>query len=110
MDVSGKMRLYRKDFENNTAYSTSITNKDANGMTRRLYVSVQLPKGVTLSDKTDINCKRGFLSFFEDKKGYQKIKIIVMEFEELLDEPGEEPVDITNDIETMVNPDDVLPF
>jgi hypothetical protein len=32
-----------------------------------------------------------------------------MDFEELLDEP-EEPVDITSDIETMVNPDDVLPF
>ena len=103
MDVSGKMRLYRKDFENNTAYSTSITNKDANGMIKRLYVSVQLPKGVTLSDKTDINCKRGFLSFFEDKKGYQKIKIIVMEFEEY-----DTPADVTEEIMSMDS--DELPF
>lgn len=110
MDITGKMRLYRKDFDNNTAYSTSITNKNIDGTIRRLYISVQLPKGISLNDKIDINVKRGFLTFYEDNKGYQKIKIVVMDFEELLDEPGEEPIDITNDIDTMVNPDDVLPF
>lgn len=106
MDVVGRIRLYRKDFDNNTAYSTSITNKDIDGNIKRLYIAVQLPKGVSINDKIDIDIKKGFLTFFYDNKGIPRVKIVVMEFEELLDEP----VDITNDIETMVNPDDELPF
>lgn len=106
MDITGRVMIYRKDFENNIAYSTSIKNTTQDGAVKRLYISVQLPKGTILEDKTPIDVSKGFLTFYVDNKGYEKVKIVVMEF------TTEKPTDVTNDVYdgTMVASGDELPF
>ena len=69
-----------------------------------MYITVQLPKGVSLNDKTIIDVKKGFLSFYIDSKGYEKLKAVVMEFDEVDDVAD----DITEEIMSMDS--DELPF
>lgn len=45
-----------------------------------MYLNVQLPKGVELENKTNIEITKGFLSFYQTKEGLPKIKIVVMEY------------------------------
>ena len=104
MNIIGKVKVSRKDFENGTAYSTNIVNKNIEGASKRMYITVQLPKGVSLNDKTIIDVKKGFLSFYIDSKGYEKLKAVVMEFDEVDDVAD----DITEEIMSMDS--DELPF
>ena len=45
-----------------------------------MYLSVQLPKGVELENKTMIEITKGFMSFYKTKEGLPKLKIVVMEY------------------------------
>lgn len=45
-----------------------------------MYLSVQLPKGVELENKTNVKITKGFLSFYQTKEKLPKIKIVVMEY------------------------------
>lgn len=64
----------------NIGYSTAISKKNQNGEYERMYLNVQLPKGVELENKTNIEITKGFLSFYQTKEGLPKIKIVVMEY------------------------------
>lgn len=113
MDIVGKMIIMRKDFDKNTAYSTSLRNT-FDGTFKRMYIAVQLPKGHELNNFTEVNVKKGFLSFFIDTRGYEKVKAILMDYEitKEYETPDGVPTDVTNEVyeQTMVNPDDELPF
>lgn len=80
MNISGKTIIFKKEYEGKNIYSTNISNKDINREYTNMYISVQLPKGVELENKTMIEITKGFLSFYNTKEGLPKIKIVVMEY------------------------------
>jgi len=77
MNVNGKCMI----FSSEKGYSTSISKKNQEGQYERMYVTVQLPKDVTLENKTQIDIKEGFLSFYKTKDGLPKLKLVVMKYE-----------------------------
>ena len=76
MNISGKTMIFKSEY----GYSTAISKKNQDGEYTKIYVSVQLPKGVELENKTMIEITKGFLSFYNTKDGLPKIKIVVMEY------------------------------
>lgn len=84
MNITGKTICYKNDY----GYSTAISNKKQDGTYERMYVSLQLPKGVEVENKTYIEITRGFLAFYKDKNGMSKIKVVAMEIKQ--DEPKQE--------------------
>lgn len=100
MNISGKAVIFKKDFNGKEMYSTSISNKMADGSMENMYISVQLPKGKSLENKSTIDVTKGFISFYKDKNGLAKPKFVIMEYNE---EINQEIPDISDN-----NPD--LPF
>lgn len=100
MNISGKAVIFKKDFNGKEMYSTSISNKMADGSMENMYISVQLPKGKSLENKSTIDITKGFISFYKDKNGLAKPKFVIMEYNE---EINQEIPDISDN-----NPD--LPF
>lgn len=84
MNITGKTICYKNEY----GYSTAISNKKQDGTYERMYVSLQLPKGVEVENKTYIEITKGFLAFYKDKNGMSKIKIVAMEIKQ--DEPKQE--------------------
>ena len=78
MNITGKTICYKNDY----GYSTAISNKKQDGTYERMYVSLQLPKGVEVENKTYIEITKGFLAFYKDKNGMSKIKIVAMEIKQ----------------------------
>ncbi len=84
MNITGKTICYKNEF----GYSTAISNKKQDGTYERMYVSLQLPKGVEVENKTYIEITKGFLTFYPTRDGENKIKIVAMEIKQ--DEPKQE--------------------
>lgn len=76
MNISGEIMIFKNEY----GYSTSISRKNQNGEYEKMYLSVQLPKGVELENKTKINITKSFLSFYKNKQGLPQIKVVVMEY------------------------------
>lgn len=76
MNILGKTMIFKSEY----GYSTAISNKNENGEYDKMYLSIQLPKGVELENKTIINITKAFLSFYNTKEGLPKIKVVVMEY------------------------------
>ena len=76
MNVSGEIMIFKNEY----GYSTSISRKNQDGEYEKMYLSVQLPKGVELENKTKINITKGFLSFYKNKQGLPQVKIVIMEY------------------------------
>ena len=87
MNITGRTLI----FKSNYGYSTTISTKNQDGTYNKMYVSVQLPKGVELENKTFIEIINGFLSFYMDKNGIPKIKIVVMDFNQEIQNNNDEP-------------------
>jgi hypothetical protein len=98
MNISGKAKIFSKEINGRNVYSTGLSNKREDGTYENMYIGVQLPKNVILANNTDIEIKKGFLSFYNDKNGIAHCKIIVLEFENLSQE------------EFQISSDDELPF
>lgn len=76
MNISGEIMIFKNEY----GFSTSISRKNQDGEYEKMYLSVQLPRGVELENKTKINITKGFLSFYKNKQGLPQIKIVVMEY------------------------------
>ena len=76
MNISGKTMIFKSEY----GYSTTISKKNQDGEYEKMYLSVQLPKGIELENKSFIDITKGFLSFYNTKDGLPKIKIVVMEY------------------------------
>ena len=83
MDVIGKTKIYRKDFDGRPAYSRAIASrKYENGQKGdwvKTYEPVQFPKDTHILDGTMVMIK-GFESVYETKTGEVKRKLVVKEF------------------------------
>lgn len=108
MNITGKTMVFKNDY----GYSCTISKKNQDGNYDRMYLQIQLPKDVELENKTMIEIKNGFLSFFKTKDGLSKIKIVVMEF--TTDEEQkciqEERQAIQNEENYEISDSDDLPF
>lgn len=76
MNINGRTMIFKNEY----GYSTTISRKNQNEEYEKMYVSIQLPKGVELDNKTIIDFE-GFLTFYKNKEGLPKIKIVVMKYE-----------------------------
>ena len=101
MNIEGKCMI----FSSEKGYSTSISKKNQNGDYERMYLAVQLPKGDTLENKTQIDILDGFLSFYTTKDGLPKPKLVIMKYKT----KEEQDKEIANCDIFSVTPED-LPF
>ena len=107
MQITGLCRIFKKELNGKELYSTSISSKNQNGDWDKMYLSVQLPRNTLLENGTDINIKKGFLSFYKTNEGLPRIKIVIQEFQ--TKEEMEEREAIQNEQNYNINDDD-LPF
>lgn len=77
--ITGDVYIWKNE---NGRYKTSISNKKEDGTYDRVYVQVQFRKGVELENKTKINIKDAFLTFFHTQEGNTVYKIVVLDFEQ----------------------------
>ena len=78
MKVIGKTRVFKNDYNGNTYYTTSISNKKEDGTYENMSISVQFRKGQEVEGNIEIN--DSFLTFYKDKNGMPKIKLVIMEY------------------------------
>lgn len=75
MKLIDKLTVYKGQY----GFSTLLKNNDD-----KLYVQVAFKKGQEpVQDKVAIDIKDGFLSFYKDKNGLAKPKIVVLEYQEI---------------------------
>lgn len=85
MQVIGEILLFKNDF----GFSTSLSNKNMDGSYENMAISVQFRKGdmdaQRIPNKTKINIKNGFLTFYKTTNGMPKVKVVVLEYDVLGD-------------------------
>lgn len=94
MDVTGKTKIFRKDFNGRPAYSRQIKSREfVDGKQTdnwiRTYESVKLPKDATLTDGSIINVTRGFETVFKTSSGDVRRQLVVLDYS--LEEMGDAP-------------------
>ena len=80
MRISGETMIFKNE---KGMYNTTISNKKEDGTYENMRISVNFRKGIEIEDKTKINIKDGFLSFWKNKDGLPQIKLVIMDFEEV---------------------------
>ncbi len=63
--------IFAKEVNGRTLYSTSIGRKNVEGEWENASILVNFPKGTQIANKTIIDIKNGWLSFYPSK-GYKK--------------------------------------
>ena len=76
MNITGKTMIFKSEY----GYSIAISNKNQEGNYDKMYLQVQLPKGIELENKTMIEIQNGFITFYKTKEGLPKLKLVIMEF------------------------------
>lgn len=97
LNITGKIRVFRKDYNNKPSYSTAINKKEQDGAYSKMYVNIQFKQGIEVQNGTDINITNGFITHYKDKNGLSHIKFVIMDFEEL-------------NKQMEISPDSELPF
>ena len=111
MNVTGKTKIFRKDFDGKPAYSRAISSrKFENGKQgdwmKPVYESVQFPKGTQIADGTIVNVTKAFEGTYETRSGEVKRKLVVQEYEV----EGEIAADKAHDSEFTALINDDIPF
>ena len=87
MDVTGKMKVFRKDYNGKPAYSRAISSQEykdgKKGDWITVWENVQFPKGTDIPDRSIVEVK-GFEATYKSKDG-NKRKLVVTEYN-ILDE------------------------
>lgn len=86
LEITGHATVFMKEVEKGRLYSTYISNKNIDGTYEKMYLTIQLPRETILEDKTEIDITKGFLTFYKDKNGLPKVKMVIQEFTESNDE------------------------
>ena len=90
-DITGKMRVFKKTYENGDSYTTSLSNKKEDGTYENMYLTVQFKKDniPTIEEKgTEIDVTKGFISFYKTKEGMPKVKLVVTEYATGIEDEG----------------------
>ena len=82
MDVTGKTKIFRKDFNGNPAYSRAISSQEYKDGQKGDWIneweSVQFPKGTDIPDRSIVEIK-GFEAVYKAKDGVRR-KLVVKEY------------------------------
>lgn len=81
MNITGEIKIFKRNYEGKDLYSTSLTNKNKDGTYENMYIAAQLPKGAILENNTKIYITKGFMSFYRNKVGLAQPKAVIQEFE-----------------------------
>jgi len=76
MNITGKTMIFKSEY----GYSTTLSSKSTNGEYEKMYIQVQMPKEANLENRTMIEIKKGFLTFYKTKDGLSKVKAVVIEY------------------------------
>ncbi len=82
LQLVGTTRIFAKELNGKTVYSTSISSKNIDGTYDKMYITVQFPKDTVIDNQTDVTILESFMSFYKNKDGIAKPKIVVMKFEQ----------------------------
>lgn len=81
INLVGHATIYANEFNGVRRYSTYISKRNPeDGTYDKMFLPVQLPKGDSLVDKTEIDITTGFLSFYKDKNGIDRATIVVIAY------------------------------
>ena len=80
IQVTENAMIFRKDFDNGVAYSTTISKKQQDGTYDNAYIGVKFRKGVELQNQTKIDIKDGWITFWK-KDNKPVLEIFVNDFE-----------------------------
>lgn len=108
MNVTGKTKIFRKDFDGRPAYSRAVSSREFKDGQQtdnwiRTYESVKLPKDSLLTDGSIIDVKNGFESVFKSSDGSIKRQLVVLDYS--LEEVGDAPSGFR-----AMDSEDELPF
>ena len=122
LNVTGRKMIFKNE---KGFYSTSISSKKQDGTYDNMYISVGFPKGDDIPNKSIVNIKNAFLSFFRANNPEGKlenvVKLVIMDYEldnaepiqqsEQVSEPTTQNAEIgeQGQIEAMWD-EDTLPF
>lgn len=91
MNVTGRTKIYRKDFNGKPVYSRAISSQEykdgQKGDWIVIYEAVQMPKGTDIADRSIIDVTKGFEATYKYKDEIRQ-KIVVQEYKVL---DGEQP-------------------
>ena len=80
MEVKGKTKIYRKDFEGRPSYSRAISSQEykdgQKGDWISAYESVQFPKGTDIPDRSIVEII-GFETVYNSKNGIKRKLVVV---------------------------------
>lgn len=111
MDVSGKTKIWAKEFNGRTAYSRTISSREfkdgQQGDWIREYESVQFPKGAVIPNGSIVELK-GFEAVYKTKDAVKR-KLVVQEYN-VLEHPTYEEHAQQDAFEGFKAVDDDIPF
>lgn len=90
-NVTGETMVFAKDYNDRRLYSTTLGKKNQDGTWDNGYINLQFKKDVKLLNKTKIDIKNGWLTFYKSKDGKSVFYIFVNEFERLADSDDPTP-------------------
>ena len=83
---TGQAMIFAKEYNGRTLYSASIGRKKADGEWENASILVNFPKGTELVNKTTVDMKNAWLSFYFNKERVPQWHIVCTEFD-VLDAP-----------------------
>lgn len=88
VDVSGDGMIFRKEFDDKTSYSTTLSKKNMDGVWENAFIPIQFKRDAFVHNKTKIRIDNGWLTFYLTKTDKKPVfYIFCNEFIEL--ESGE---------------------
>ena len=87
-NITGECMIFRKDFEDRVSYSTTLSKKEKGGTYTNCWIGIQFGKDVSFINKTKIDIKNAWLTFYIGKDGKDTKYIFCNEFERLSGVPS----------------------
>lgn len=79
-EFTGECMIFAKDYNDRTFYSVGLSKKKQDGEYENGYMDVVFKKGVSLANKTKIDVKKAWLTFYVKEKRTVP-QIFISEFE-----------------------------
>lgn len=93
MKVTGKTKIFRKEFNGRAVYSRPISSQEykdgQKGDWIRAYEPVQFPKGVDIADGSMVEIE-GFEAVFKNKAGEIRRKLVVQKYQVAEGQPADQ--------------------
>lgn len=113
MEILGKCKIIKKEYNERIKYSTRISQKNKEGNYESMFIDMSFVGNASnpdINDKDIIIVTKAFLGFYTEKNGLAKPKIVVQDFEKdeettYEDEERRGIMEADN-----INPDEQLPF